>query len=317
MVRSETDAMKKSVQCVTPVGARGLAVWREQIYEQFRQVELARPVSGQGFRARLRVDAAASVQTCRVASSSHAVRRVTRACGYELGIMKIIRGGTRVEQAGAVSELGASDVVLFDNSRPYTLEMSSNFEHALLLVDRKAWAPEIAELEKRPLGKLPDTAATRILSGMLDNMIRLAPGMDGGEIEQLALPLTQLAAASLERRSSESPTRSHISTALFKRVCGDIRARLTEPDLSPGELAHHHGISLRYLHKLFAQHGLSVMQFVRNERLAQCASDLRACTGRPHIGLIAARWGFDDDATFRRAFRTRYGISPSAFANRD
>jgi AraC-like DNA-binding protein len=279
-------------------------------------VELARPVSGQGFRARLRIDAAASVQTCRVAGSSQAVRRATRACGYEFGIMKIVRGNTRVEQAGVVSELGRSDIVLFDNSRPFTLDMSSSFEHALLLVDRQAWAPEIAELETQGLGKLPDTAATRILSGMLENMVRLAPTMEATEIEEIALPLTQLAAASLDRRP-EPPTRSRISTALFQRVCSDIRARLTEPDLSPGELAHHHGISLRYLHKLFAQHGLSVMRFVRNERLAQCASELRACSGRPHVSLIAERWGFDDDATFRRAFRARYGISPSAFASRD
>ncbi|WP_338692426.1 helix-turn-helix domain-containing protein [Bradyrhizobium sp. 26S5] len=308
--------MTKSVQCVSVAGPRGLAIWREQIYEQFRQVELARPVSGQGFRARLRIDAASTVQTCRVAGSSQAVRRPARACGHEFGIMKVVRGNTRLEQGGVVSELGPSDIVLFDNSRPYTLDMSSSFEHALLLVDRKAWAPEIAEIETQPLGRLPDTAAARILAGMLETMVRLAPAMDADEFERVALPLTQLAAASLDRRSTESPTRSQISAALFKRICGDIRARLADPDLAPGELARRHGVSLRYLHKLFAQHGLSVMQFVRNQRLAQCASELRACAGRPHVGLIAARWGFNDDATFRRAFRARYGINPTAFANR-
>jgi AraC family transcriptional activator of tynA and feaB len=42
---------------------------------------------------------------------------------------------------------------------------------------------------------------------------------------------------------------------LFERVCGIIKHRFADPDLSPREVAAEAGISLRYLRKLFTVRG--------------------------------------------------------------
>ena len=66
---------------------------------------------------------------------------------------------------------------------------------------------------------------------------------------------------------------------------------------------------------LFAGYG-SISDYIRRERLRRSLQDLRADTGkRAHVGRIARRWGFGSDASFARAFRATYGVSPTNARN--
>ncbi|WP_368856961.1 helix-turn-helix domain-containing protein [Microbispora triticiradicis] len=53
------------------------------------------------------------------------------------------------------------------------------------------------------------------------------------------------------------------------------------------------------------------MAGIRRRRLEQCHRDLADPRQRSRrIQAIATRWGFTDAATFSRAFRAAYGMSP-------
>ncbi len=100
--------------------------------------------------------------------------------------------------------------------------------------------------------------------------------------------------------------------ARLAAVKSDIERHLTDPTLSAATLAARHGISTRYLHKLFEGEALTYSQFVLHQRLALAHQRLRRgrFTDRT-VAAIAAQCGFGDLSHFNRTFRPRYGRTPS------
>jgi AraC-like DNA-binding protein len=84
--------------------------------------------------------------------------------------------------------------------------------------------------------------------------------------------------------------------------------------LSPRSAALSLGISVRYVHKLFAITGTTFSAHVLAKRLELVRRDLASveCRHQPIFGL-AYRWGFNDISTFIRAFKKKYGCSPSEY----
>jgi AraC-like DNA-binding protein len=73
-------------------------------------------------------------------------------------------------------------------------------------------------------------------------------------------------------------------------------------------------MSLRSLHQLFHNQGLTVAGYIRQRRLERCRRDLTdpALAARP-VAAIAATWGFTSAADFSRAFRTAHGMPPAEY----
>ena len=102
--------------------------------------------------------------------------------------------------------------------------------------------------------------------------------------------------------------------ALLHRVCLSIDQRLDEPDFCVSAAADANGISVRYLQKLFEEQGDTFAAYVRRRRLDHCRADL---ADPRHVSVsitsICFRWGFNDAASFSRAFSREYGQSPRQF----
>ncbi|WP_100445900.1 helix-turn-helix transcriptional regulator [Glycomyces xiaoerkulensis] len=91
------------------------------------------------------------------------------------------------------------------------------------------------------------------------------------------------------------------------------RERLGDPNLSTAGIARAHNVSVRYVQKLFKEHGESPNRWLRNERLTRCHLELRSPRNREAtIAMIARRWGFYNCSYFTRVFRERYGVTPAA-----
>jgi len=90
-----------------------------------------------------------------------------------------------------------------------------------------------------------------------------------------------------------------------------VTANLTDPAFNAGRLAEAHHISVRSLQLLFAAEGLSPANYIRARRLAMARVLLDQ--GLP-VAAAGRRSGFADTATFSRAFRRQFGLSPSLSA---
>ena len=92
----------------------------------------------------------------------------------------------------------------------------------------------------------------------------------------------------------------------------DVMAALGRNDLCLSEIATRSGLSPRQAQRLFEQAGTTFTEFVLEQRLLQARkllSDPRARTRK--ISDIAHSSGFSDLSYFNRAFRKRFGATPS------
>jgi AraC-like DNA-binding protein len=101
-----------------------------------------------------------------------------------------------------------------------------------------------------------------------------------------------------------------VKQAHLQRIEHHLRRNLASGPLSPQAVAGACGLSVRYLHQLFQEKGLSMGQWVREQRLLRCDEALRDPRSRRTIAEIAHCWGFGDQAQFSRHYKTRFGRSP-------
>jgi AraC-like DNA-binding protein len=91
---------------------------------------------------------------------------------------------------------------------------------------------------------------------------------------------------------------------------------LDDPELSSAVLARELRVSRRTLQRAFAREGLSVAGYVRDQRLNAVRRALDVPQGRPSVTELAARWQFADSSHLTRAFKRRFGLTPSEYARR-
>lgn len=108
------------------------------------------------------------------------------------------------------------------------------------------------------------------------------------------------------------PRRVPDREALMSRIRGFVEDNAADPTLDPAVVARAHHISLRLLQALFAESGSSPARFIRDQRLIEAR---RLLDGGESISRAGSLSGFPDPGTFTRAFRRRFGCTPSAFLN--
>jgi AraC-like DNA-binding protein len=103
-----------------------------------------------------------------------------------------------------------------------------------------------------------------------------------------------------------------IAAARLKLIKKDILDRLSSPYLHIDAVARRQGITARYVQRLFENDGTTFSDFVRERRLDLVLALLEGPGRKSHtIASIAADAGFSDIASFNRAFRNRFGTTPS------
>jgi AraC-like DNA-binding protein len=103
-----------------------------------------------------------------------------------------------------------------------------------------------------------------------------------------------------------------VRAARLTAIKADIGRHLTDSSLGVAALAARHGITPRYLHKLFEDEAMTYSQYVLDQRLALAYRRLRSPRlAARTVSSIAHDAGFGDLSYFNRTFHRRYGITPS------
>ncbi|WBO21960.1 acetamidase/formamidase family protein [Sphingomonas abietis] len=226
------------------------------------------------------------------------------------GRMAAINGATRLE----ISE---GDILYGGGGARTTLELSS--DHRLLAVKVPHGLPALKSRTPLPTeisNLLNDTAMGRMLSGLLRSVADTIVDVSEDQMRPVELALPEFISATLLGSAPSKALGGAAGgrAAILERVFQSIEMRLSDPDLNIHQIASEHGISARYLQKLFETYGESFGQFLKLRRLERCRLDL----GSPlhtqrSISEILFQWGFNDSASFSRAFRERYGMSPREY----
>ncbi|WP_298885543.1 AraC family transcriptional regulator [uncultured Bradyrhizobium sp.] len=159
-----------------------------------------------------------------------------------------------------------------------------------------------------------NNAALRLLTRYVDIVQRGDDLIDGAIAQSVSdhlIDLTALAIGTLGDYAEVARQRG-AAAARLTAIKADILRALSRSDLSAELIAVRHGISPRYVRKLFEQAGSSFSIFVLAERLTKARGMLTDPRHRHlTIAQIAHEAGFGDLSYFNRSFRRRFGGSPS------
>jgi AraC-like DNA-binding protein len=115
-----------------------------------------------------------------------------------------------------------------------------------------------------------------------------------------------------EPETTEAP---HHSAATLQRVRDIMRNNLADHELTPGTVAKPAGISVRYLHKLYAGSGTTFGKALLAIRLEKANQLTKSDHSHATLQQIAFACGFNSQSHFSTAFKAHFGTSPSLARN--
>jgi acetamidase/formamidase/AraC-like DNA-binding protein len=257
------------------------------------------------------------IQFARIAGTRETIALDASQDAPSVWLLMLLEGDAQVTSAGRVLEIAEGNIVY--GGGPVRAELRFEGDHRLLVV-RVPYA--LSALQTRTpmpteVGVLSGDGGTGLLlAGLLrsvaDSILTLTD--DQARPVELALPEflanALLDGAPIKALGGAAGGRA----AILDRVFQTIEARMSDPNLNIHQIASEHGISARYLQKLFETHGESFGQYLKLRRLERCRLDLASpLHSQRSISEILYQWGFNDSASFSRAFRERYGVSPREY----
>ncbi|MER5629124.1 helix-turn-helix domain-containing protein [Streptomyces nitrosporeus] len=225
------------------------------------------------------------------------------------------------------SALGPGQMVLLNAGRPFDARALPSAEGTQTLF--VAFARETVPLSRRLLDHLTSarfdagpeegSAMASLLGSFMRRLAADPPPCGPQDAVRLGAVLMDLTVAMLAHHGDQERTvpPENRRTPLLYSSHAFIDRHLASRDLSPETVAAAHHISVRHLHRIFREQGVTVSAWIRHRRLERCRRDLvdPACA-RLTVQAVGARWGFTHASELSRAFSAAYGVPPGEYRRR-
>lgn len=296
-----------------------LAMWSEIYGRGISNVDIE-PIGDEPFHAEVTFNLLPNVSIA-AGSRSPAHYRVTPELarrGRDIVTISVLRSGAAsATQFGQELISGISSASVLTPSEPSTSTMLTHGRFITLALSRPtiaALAPDYSQAFGR---SIPSSSATLSLLIRYLDVVRAGDELTNPAIGQsVSDHIVDLAALALGARGdyAEIARQRGAKAARLSAIRSDIQRDLGRSDLSTELIAARHGISPRYVRKLFEQDGSSFSTFVLTERVVK-AHRLLIDRRYAHLNIaqIAHESGFGDISYFNRAFRRHFGAKPSDF----
>ena len=241
---------------------------------------------------------------------SHTTKDTASEAAAEFYHVNIMQGGRGfMSQNGRQTALGSGGFVLSDSSRPYSIDFTENFSSNVLRIPRSMLLQRICAPECLTVRRVDGATG---LGGMVNLLLHELP------VRQQTIPsflrsrvaenVVDLIAAALISTGNAAALSTVVA---LTRVKLWIETHLVV-DLSAERISEGCRLSVRHLNRLFAREHTSVMRYVWDRRLAHAHRDLTDPMNYSRsISDLAYSAGFTDISHFSRAYRARYGRTPS------
>jgi AraC-like DNA-binding protein len=297
-----------------------LAMWREFYGRGIANIDIE-PIGDEPFHAEVSFDLLPNV-TIAAGSRSPAHYRATpellgRGSRDTLVLSVLRSGAASATQFGQELISGVGSASILTPTDPSTSTMLTHGSFITLALSRPmiaALAPDYSQAFGRSIPS--SSVALGLLIRYLD-VVRAGDELTNPAIGQsISDHIIDLAALALGTRGdyAEMARQRGAKAARLAAIRSDVLRTLGRSDLSTELIAARHGISPRYVRKLFEEDGSSFSVFVLGERVAK-AHRMLIDRRYAHLNIaqIAHESGFGDISYFNRAFRRQFGAKPSDF----
>jgi len=258
----------------------------------------------------------AALRDCEIISPCSSPARIFNHPGSDVGMLNLQLqhvGSSINETGGHSSILNEGDFLLFDPAQPLELTFTEPTQTIVLrlpLAYIEARMPRLRQMVGIPVRG--DSGAGALFSKFLRTAwSQLEAGENdwGDTMSDVIWPLLDLAYSSI-RPSEQDLNRRDLRR---RAVLDLIETHLCDTELDTHRIADRVGVSARYIQLLFAEMASTPSAYIQRRRLERAASRLDKEGGDVTITGIAYDVGFNDLSSFCRAFRRRFGMSPSDY----
>ena len=232
---------------------------------------------------------------------------------------------SRVPSRGLIRHVGSEcdrlggDAVLASACDDYESRMDSDFAPVILRIERRLLLPLLPQAEDNLMRPISANAAPFVLLRSYIEALRsiLEGGLSGldGTIARHIADLVSLTAGATGEGAIEADKRGG-RAARLTAVKSLISQECIQPEISIGVVASTMGVSVRYVQALFEDEGTTFSLYVLGQRLEFAAHILTSPHANQRVTDIAYDSGFSDLSYFNRAFRARFGCTPSDMRQR-
>jgi AraC-like DNA-binding protein len=269
------------------------------------------------FAGRIEHGALGEMLLCKVAATNYRFTRSlttpTPTLPIPIMLVSVRRGSVKFDQRGHTSILTARDWTLIDTKQPleYTIT-SPKIEAFVIMLPRPSDAAIVALCE-RGVARRSDGrwGLSRVLLAMVNESFCEMRPLSRFSGRKLGAAIATMAWDAL-REQLETPPRIGRRDELLMRVKAYIEANLADPELSVERIAYACSISVRALHRHFAEHPAgSVSRYLWERRLIRCAEVLRD-PNQAHRSItdVFLSYGFSSSSHFSRLFKDQFGVPP-------
>lgn len=219
-----------------------------------------------------------------------------------------LSGTTIVEQGRKSLHASAGDVSFVDIGRPTKLIYPSKHNESVCIGIPREFLESI-------VGGVPDFDGVAScekrtpLANCLGLICHLMVSGDAEDLQYVHSACMSLLSVEFRYRATHNIGGAN---PLLREIVFQIDRDISDADLTPLYVAKKFGISVNYLHKLFAVTGTTFSAYVSNRRLDYIRKELMVGNREP-LASLAYRWGFRDVGTFYRAFKSRFGCTPTRY----
>jgi AraC-like DNA-binding protein len=294
-----------------------LAKWREIYGRSIANVDIE-PIGDEPFRASVTFQSLPGiglVSGSRSPAHYHLTRQHLVGARDGFGLSVLISGASTTKQLGREIVGQPGTAVVISGTDPSISTMHRMGQFLTIVLPRPELAARVRNLDAAYAQQIPaDNDALRLLVRYVDTLHAAGP-LDGLMLAQaVAAHVIDLAALAIGAKADvahEAEGRG-VAAARLQTIKTDIRRNLGDHALSATAVALRHGVSPRYVHKLFERDGTSFSEFIMARRL-DCALQMLKDPNfaARTISSIAFECGFNDISYFNRAFRRAYNATPS------
>ena len=224
-------------------------------------------------------------------------------------------GNVHQSQGGMPFALEPGDAVLMDFACSGGFHATSESCFYTVKVPRESITrlrPDLNGLAGVRLNR--DDAARRLLFGYLDGSLSAGLQHDAPATRLFGEHVLDLIGLALGSEGDERQIAEERGLPAARRasILREIAVRCLDPKLNAASVAMHLGVTPRYVRLLLEETGRSFSEHLLERRL-ECAAAMLRNPAKKYckVADIATDCGFGDLSYFNRAFRRRYGMTPS------